>query len=70
MFAFVSFVPKMSPITTANLASTCVFPVIPVGLSSNGPATNFLYFERSLLLNVDVCGADEQLEVGTLQAKT
>lgn len=66
MFAFVSSVPKMTPITTANLASTCIFPVI--GLPSNGPATNFLYFERNLPLNVDVCGADEQLEV--LRAKT
>lgn len=68
MFAFVSSVPKMSPITTVNLASTCVLPVI--GLPLNGPATNFLYFEQDLPLNIDVCGADEQLEVGMLQAKT
>lgn len=59
---FVSSVPKMPSITTANLASTFVLP-------SNGPATNFLYFERDLPLNVDVCGADEQLEAGMLQAK-
>lgn len=44
----------MSPITTANLASTCAFPVIC--LPSNEPASNFLYFDRDLPLKVDVCG--------------